>query len=121
MVYYNKDLFAAQRHRRCRRRSTSSPRRWTPSSRPASPRCAWPAPSTRPASSLYQLALTKADRSCVDDYQLYKNPVDFQADPLKYGAETFADWVKKGYIAQELRRPQGRGHGHRASSAASAR
>ena len=44
------------------------------------PARAWPAPSTRPGSSGYQLALTKADRSFVDDYQLYKNPVDFQAD-----------------------------------------
>ena len=58
-----------------------------------------------PAGQLaYQLALTKADRSFVDDYQLYKNPVDFQADPLKYGAETFDDWVKKGYISQGLGR-----------------
>ena len=55
-----------------------------------------------PAGQLfYQLALSKADRPFVDDYQLYKNPVDFQADPLKYGAETFADWVKKGYIAKD--------------------
>ena len=67
-----------------------------------------------PAGQLfYQLALTKADRSFVDDYQLYKNPVDFQADPLKYGADTFDDWVKKGYIAQGLGGAQGRGHGHR--------
>ena len=55
-----------------------------------------------PAGQLfYQLALSKADRQFVDDYQLYKNPVDFQADPLKYGAETFADWVKKGYVAKD--------------------
>ena len=55
-----------------------------------------------PAGQLfYQLALSKADRPFVDDYQLYKNPVDFQADPLKYGADTFADWVKKGYIAKD--------------------
>ena len=55
-----------------------------------------------PAGQLaYQLALTKADRQFVDDYQLYKNPVDFQADPLKYGADTFDEWVKKGYISQD--------------------
>ena len=55
-----------------------------------------------PAGQLwYQLALSKADRSFVDDYQLYKDAVDFQADPLKYGADTFADWVKKGYIAKD--------------------
>ncbi|TDC40440.1 extracellular solute-binding protein [Micromonospora sp. 15K316] len=55
-----------------------------------------------PAGQLfYQLALAKADRKFVDDYQLYKNPVDFKADPLKYGAETFADWVNKGYVAKD--------------------
>ncbi|MFD0782565.1 ABC transporter substrate-binding protein [Micromonospora azadirachtae] len=55
-----------------------------------------------PAGQLfYQLALSKADRKFVDDYQLYKNPVDFKADPLKYGAEAFADWVNKGYVAKD--------------------
>ncbi|RKN34403.1 ABC transporter substrate-binding protein [Micromonospora musae] len=55
-----------------------------------------------PAGQLfYQLALAKADRKFVDDYQLYKNPVDFKADPLKYGAETFAEWVNKGYVAKD--------------------
>ncbi|HEY0697110.1 MAG TPA: extracellular solute-binding protein [Micromonospora sp.] len=55
-----------------------------------------------PAGQLfYQLALAKADRQFVDDYQLYKNPVDFTADPLKYGAETFAEWVRKGYVAKD--------------------
>ncbi|RLP86616.1 MULTISPECIES: ABC transporter substrate-binding protein [unclassified Micromonospora] len=54
-----------------------------------------------PAGQLfYQLALAKADRQFVDNYQLYKNPVDFTSDPLKYGADTFADWVQKGYIAK---------------------
>ena len=56
-----------------------------------------------PAGQLfYQLALSKADRSFVDDYQLYKNPVDFKADPLKYGADTFDEWVKKGYVAKDV-------------------
>src|SRR6476469_10397839 len=86
---------------RCRRRSTSSPQPWTPWSRPEPRRSAWPVPSTPAGQLAYQLALTKADRSFVDDYQLYKNPVDFQADPLKYGAETFDKWVKKGYISQQ--------------------
>ncbi len=54
-----------------------------------------------PAGQLYyQLALSKADRAFVDNYQLYKQPVNFQSDPLKYGAQTFADWVQKGYIAK---------------------
>jgi raffinose/stachyose/melibiose transport system substrate-binding protein len=48
----------------------------------------------------YELALSKADRAFVDDYQLYKNKVDFHGPQFTYGAETFADWVKKGYIAK---------------------
>lgn len=55
-----------------------------------------------PAGQLwYQLALSQADRSFVDDYQLYKGDVDFKSGPLKYGADTFADWVKKGYVAKD--------------------
>jgi raffinose/stachyose/melibiose transport system substrate-binding protein len=55
-----------------------------------------------PAGQLfYQLALAKADRSFVDNYQLYKNPVDFKSDPLKAGAQTFADYVAKGYVAKD--------------------
>ena len=48
----------------------------------------------------YELALSKADRAWVDDYQLYKNKVDFHGPQLTYGAQTFADWVSKGYIAK---------------------
>ncbi|GIJ45092.1 sugar ABC transporter substrate-binding protein [Virgisporangium aliadipatigenens] len=47
---------------------------------------------------MYQLALTKADRSWVEDYQLYKKPVDFKGPQWTYGATTFADWVAKGYV-----------------------
>ncbi|GGM57523.1 sugar ABC transporter substrate-binding protein [Micromonospora sonchi] len=55
-----------------------------------------------PAGQLfYQLALSRADRNFVDAYQLYTNPVDFRADPLRYGAETFAEWVRKGYLAKD--------------------
>jgi raffinose/stachyose/melibiose transport system substrate-binding protein len=55
-----------------------------------------------PAGQLYyELALAKADRAFVNDYQLYKKPVSFSSDPLKYGADTFADWVKKGYLAKD--------------------
>jgi raffinose/stachyose/melibiose transport system substrate-binding protein len=55
-----------------------------------------------PAGQLYyQLALSKADRSFVDSYQLYKGNVDFKGDPLKYGAETFDAWVESGYIAKD--------------------
>jgi raffinose/stachyose/melibiose transport system substrate-binding protein len=50
---------------------------------------------------LYQLALSKADRSWVDSYELYKGKPDFHDAAWTYGAETFADWVKKGYISEK--------------------
>ncbi|MEU6354185.1 extracellular solute-binding protein [Streptomyces sp. NPDC047072] len=49
---------------------------------------------------LYQLALSKADRSWVDAYQLYKGRTDFHDAAWTYGAQTFADWVKKGYFGK---------------------
>ena len=48
----------------------------------------------------YELALSKANRAFVDDFQLYKNKVNFQGPEFTYGAQTFADWVKKGFIAK---------------------
>ncbi|MYW64352.1 extracellular solute-binding protein [Streptomyces sp. SID8379] len=48
---------------------------------------------------VYQLALTKADRAWVDDYEL-KGKADFHDAAWTYAAKTFADWVKKGYIAK---------------------
>lgn len=50
----------------------------------------------------YQLALTKADRSWVDDYQLYKNPVDWNGTEVKYASQTLKDYVDKGYIAKDV-------------------
>ncbi len=50
---------------------------------------------------LYQLALSKADKQWVDNLQQYKGKVDFHDDAWTYGAETFADWVKKGYISKD--------------------
>ncbi|WP_345800241.1 extracellular solute-binding protein [Microbacterium sp. AZCO] len=50
----------------------------------------------------YQLALSKADRSFVDDYQLYKNPVDWQGSELTYATDTLKDYVDKGYIAKDV-------------------
>ncbi|MES5823656.1 extracellular solute-binding protein [Streptomyces sp. RG80] len=49
---------------------------------------------------LYQLALSKADRAWVDSYELYKGKTDFHDPAWTYAADTFADWVKKGYIAK---------------------
>ncbi|MEO3813558.1 extracellular solute-binding protein [Sphaerisporangium sp. B11E5] len=50
---------------------------------------------------VYQLALSKAQRPWVDAFQLYKAPVDFHGPELTYGATTFADWVKKGYVSKD--------------------
>ncbi|MFD8566944.1 extracellular solute-binding protein [Streptomyces sp. NPDC059639] len=49
---------------------------------------------------VYQLALTKADRAWVDDYEL-KGKADFHDAAWTYAATTFADWVKKGYISKD--------------------
>ena len=49
----------------------------------------------------YQLALSKADRQFVDDYQLYENPVDWTGDEIRYATETVADWTEKGYISAD--------------------
>jgi raffinose/stachyose/melibiose transport system substrate-binding protein len=50
---------------------------------------------------LYELALSKADRSWVDAYQRYTGKVDFHDAAWTYAANTFADWVQKGYIAKD--------------------
>lgn len=47
----------------------------------------------------YQLALTKADRDWVQDYQVYTGDVDFTGEEISYATETVADWTKKGYIS----------------------
>lgn len=50
----------------------------------------------------YQLALSKADRQFVNDYELYENPVDWKGPEITYATETLADWVAKGYISKEV-------------------
>ena len=50
----------------------------------------------------YQLALSKGDRSFVDDYQLYKNPVDWQGPEVTYASDTLKEYVDKGYIASDV-------------------
>ncbi|MEO3873604.1 extracellular solute-binding protein [Nonomuraea sp. B12E4] len=49
---------------------------------------------------LYQLALTKAQKPWLEAFQSYKGEVDFHGPEFTYGADTFADWVKKGYLAK---------------------
>lgn len=50
---------------------------------------------------LYQLALTKADRDWVDRYQRYTGEVNFHDEAWVYGAETFAEWLREGYISKD--------------------
>ncbi|HEX2131157.1 MAG TPA: extracellular solute-binding protein [Actinophytocola sp.] len=47
---------------------------------------------------LYQLALSRADTEWVRDFQQYTGDVDFHDEAWTYGAETFADWVQRGYV-----------------------
>lgn len=50
----------------------------------------------------YQLALSQADRSFVDSYQLYTDVVDWTGPEISYATETLADWVDAGYISTEV-------------------
>ncbi|MFI1996460.1 extracellular solute-binding protein [Actinoplanes sp. NPDC020271] len=52
----------------------------------------------------YELVLSKADRTFVDKYQLYNGKVDFTGPEFRFGASTFATWVRKGYIAKNAAR-----------------
>jgi raffinose/stachyose/melibiose transport system substrate-binding protein len=49
---------------------------------------------------LYQLALSKADQNWVNAYERYTGKVNFHDPAWTYAANTFSDWVKKGYIAK---------------------
>jgi raffinose/stachyose/melibiose transport system substrate-binding protein len=48
----------------------------------------------------YELALSRADRAWVDNYELYQGKVNFHDQAFTYAANTFSDWVKKGYVAK---------------------
>ena len=50
---------------------------------------------------LYELALSRATPAWVSAYQRYTGPVSFHDPAWTYAASTFADWVKKGYIAKD--------------------
>ena len=50
---------------------------------------------------LYQLALSKANPAWVNAYQRYTGKANLRDAAWTYGASTFADWVKKGYIAKD--------------------
>ncbi|SEG70009.1 raffinose/stachyose/melibiose transport system substrate-binding protein [Actinacidiphila yanglinensis] len=99
MVYYNKDLFAANGVK-----VPTTPEEFTAALAAFKAKGITPlanAGAEYPAQQyLYQLALTKADRSWVNAFELYKGKVDFHDPAWTYAVDTFADWVKKGYIAK---------------------
>ncbi|WP_326599190.1 ABC transporter substrate-binding protein [Streptomyces sp. NBC_01803] len=50
---------------------------------------------------LYLLALSQADEQWVRDYQFFEGDVDFHDEQWTYAAETYADWLDRGYFDQE--------------------
>lgn len=50
----------------------------------------------------YQLALDNADRGWVDDYQLYKNPVDWTGPEVTAATDTLKEYIDKGYVASDV-------------------
>jgi len=57
----------------------------------------------------YQLALTKADRAFVNNYQLYKGKVDWQGPELSYANHDHQGLGRQGLHQQERHRCQSRG------------
>ena len=49
----------------------------------------------------YQLALTKADRAFVNDFELYKGKFSFTGPEFTFAAQTIEDWVQKGYVSKD--------------------
>lgn len=99
MVYYNKDLFTKYGVQ-----VPTTPEEFTAALAAFKAEGVTPladAGAEYPAQQyLYQLALTKADRAWVDALQLYKGKADFHDAAWTYAADTFADWVAKGYLAK---------------------
>lgn len=50
---------------------------------------------------LYLLALSKANDTWVDNYQLYKGKVDFHGPEFTYAADKYKEWVDKGYFEKK--------------------
>jgi raffinose/stachyose/melibiose transport system substrate-binding protein len=49
----------------------------------------------------YELVLHYGDRTLVDDYQLFKNDVDWHGEAMTKATEKLDEWVKAGYIASD--------------------
>jgi raffinose/stachyose/melibiose transport system substrate-binding protein len=100
MVYYNKDLFAKHKVRVPTTLAEFEAAMDTFAKAGLPPLSVGGA--EYPAQQIfYELALSKASRSFVDSFQLYKGKVDFKGPEFTYAANTFADWVKKGYIPKD--------------------
>ncbi|MEU9298329.1 extracellular solute-binding protein [Streptomyces sp. NPDC048266] len=50
---------------------------------------------------LYLLALSQANDTWVDNYQLYKGKVDFHGPEFTYAANKYKEWVDKGYFEKK--------------------
>jgi raffinose/stachyose/melibiose transport system substrate-binding protein len=50
---------------------------------------------------VYELALSKADRSFVNAFQLYQGDVDFHGPEFSFAAEWMAQAIQKGYISKD--------------------
>ncbi|MCI1984306.1 MAG: extracellular solute-binding protein [Bifidobacteriaceae bacterium] len=49
----------------------------------------------------YQLFLSKATDTEIDNYQMYKGDVNWSSPAMKYATQTIKDWVDKGYISKD--------------------
>jgi raffinose/stachyose/melibiose transport system substrate-binding protein len=49
----------------------------------------------------YELALSKANRSFLNAFELYQGNVDFHGPEFTFAAERMAQWIKKGYISRD--------------------
>jgi raffinose/stachyose/melibiose transport system substrate-binding protein len=49
----------------------------------------------------YELVLHYGDRALVDDYQLFKNDVDWHGDAMTQATSKLDEWIKKGYVGSD--------------------
>ncbi|WP_197511574.1 ABC transporter substrate-binding protein [Tessaracoccus coleopterorum] len=50
----------------------------------------------------YELVLANSERSFVDNYQLFKNDVDFHGPEMTKGTEKLQAWIDSGYIDKDV-------------------
>ncbi|MEV0173113.1 extracellular solute-binding protein [Streptomyces sp. NPDC050803] len=50
---------------------------------------------------LYLLALSKANGTWVDNYQLYQGEVDFHGPEMTYAVDKYQEWLDKGYFEKK--------------------